>query len=140
MTDPLRQVYIVDDDPAVAKAISRLLRSAGYEPIPFTSAKAFMQGHSPDASGCLVLDTSMPGMTGLELQEWLIQSDSPLPVIFLTGHGDIPTRVRAIEQGAVDFLTKPVIAATLFKAVDEGLRRDREARSARGAASVRQVS
>jgi FixJ family two-component response regulator len=130
---PLRQVYIVDDDPSVAKAICRLLRSAGYEPIAFTSAKAFMQAYSPDAPGCLVLDISMPEITGLELQEWLIQNDSPLPVIFLTGHGDIQTRVRAIEQGAVDFLTKPVIAATLFKAVEEGLRRDRETRAARHA-------
>jgi FixJ family two-component response regulator len=143
VTDPMRQVYLVDDDPAVAKAISRLLRSAGYEPITFTSAKAFMQGYSPEARGCLVLDISMPGITGLELQEWLVQSDSALPVIFLTGHSDISTRLRAIEKGAVDFLTKPVLAATLFKAVDEGLRREREARPARAArceAIARQVS
>ena len=108
MSDPLRQIYLVDDDPAILKALSRLLRSAGYETVAFASAKSFMESYSADAPGCLVLDVAMPEITGLELQSWLVQSNSPLPVIFLTGRADIPDSVKAMKAGAIDFLTKPV--------------------------------
>lgn len=131
MTDPLRQIYVVDDDAAVARALARLLRAAGYEPVIFTSARDFMERCKPDAPGCLVLDVSMPGITGLELQEWLVQAASPLPIIFLTGRGDIPTSVRAMKYGAVDFLTKPVNESDLLKAIQEASRRECTTRAAR---------
>jgi len=139
LKDPLRQIYVVDDDPAVLKAICRLLRSAGYEVIPFTSPKAFMKCYQPDTQGCLLLDVSMPGITGLELQQWLVQSKSPLPVIFLTGRGDIPASVRAMKQGAVDFLTKPVNDTDLLKAIQEASRRERKSRAARAEAEAVQA-
>src|SRR6266576_866973 len=132
----MRQVYLVDDDPDILTALSRLLSSAGYEAITFTSAKAFMESYRPDAPGCLVVDISMPGITGLELQQWLVQSNSPLPIIFLTGRGDIPASVRAMKQGAVDFLTKPVNDTDLLKGIPEASGRERGARAARAEAEA----
>jgi len=137
--DPLQQIFLVDDDPAVLKALSRLLRSVGYEPITFTSAKDFIRSYRPDALGCLVLDYSMPGITGLELQQWLIQSKSPLPIIFLTASGDIPSSVQAMKQGAVDYLTKPVNDADLLKAIQEASRREQEASGQRAEAAAIQA-
>lgn len=131
MNDPGFRIYVVDDDPAVLKGLCRILRSAGYQPEPFGSASQFMESYCADASGCLVLDLSMPGVTGLELQRWLSQLNSTLPIIFLTGRGDIPTSVRAMKNGAVDFLTKPVEASQLLRSIEEGLRREREARALR---------
>ena len=125
------QLYLVDDEPAVRKALSRLLRSAGYEVTAFGSAKEFMQQHLADAPGCLVLDVTMPEITGIELQEWLARTRSPLPIIFITGNGDIPTSVRAMKAGAVDFLTKPVKEADLLRAIEIALRRGRETRQTR---------
>ncbi len=131
MSSRVPMVYIVDDDAAVRKALSRLLKSAGYEAIPFNSAREFMQHYQPGTPGCLVLDLAMPEITGLELQQWLRRSNSALPVIFLTGRGDIPTSVRAMKGGAVDFLTKPVHDAELLSAIEEGLRRERASRAER---------
>ena len=125
------QLYLVDDEPAVRKALSRLLRSAGYEVTAFGSAKEFMQQHVAAAPGCLVLDVTMPEITGIELQEWLARTRSPLPIIFITGNGDIPTSVRAMKAGAVDFLTKPVKEADLLRAIEIALRRERETRQTR---------
>ena len=125
------QLYLVDDEPAVRKALSRLLRSAGYAVTAFGSAKEFMQQHLADAPGCLVLDVTMPEITGIELQEWLARTRSPLPIIFITGNGDIPTSVRAMKAGAVDFLTKPVKEADLLRAIEIALRRGRETRQTR---------
>ena len=125
------QLYLVDDEPAVRKALSRLLRSAGYEVTAFGSAKEFMQQHVAAAPGCLVLDVTMPEITGIELQEWLARTRSPLPIIFITGNGDIPTSVRAMKAGAVDFLTKPVKEADLLRAIEIALRRGRETRQTR---------
>ena len=125
------QLYLVDDEPAVRKALSRLLRSAGYAVTAFGSAKEFMQQHLADAPGCLVLDVTMPEITGIELQEWLARTRSPLPIIFITGNGDIPTSVRAMKAGAVDFLTKPVKEADLLRAIEIALRRGRETRQIR---------
>jgi FixJ family two-component response regulator len=136
VNDPVRQVYLVDDDPGVLKALSRLLRSVGYEPIAFSSPEAFMESYRPDAPGCLVVDISMPIMTGLELQQWLVQSDSPLPILFLTGQGDIPTTVQAMKWGAVDFLTKPVNETDLLNAIQQASLRGREARATRAEAAA----
>lgn len=124
-------VYLVDDEPSVRKALSRLLRSAGYEVTAFASAKEFMQRHLADAPGCLVLDVAMPEMSGLDLQQWLAGVRSPLPIIFITGNGDIPTSVRAMKGGAVDFLTKPVNDANLLQAIGIALQRERETRQVR---------
>ena len=86
MNDLARRIYLVDDDPSVLKALSRLLSSAGYKTAQFNSAKQFMEGYGADEPGCLVLDLAMPGFNGLDLQRWLMQSNSSLPIIFLTGH------------------------------------------------------
>jgi FixJ family two-component response regulator len=130
MKGPRYRVYVVDDDPAVRKALARLLDSSGYDAIAFNSAREFMERYQEGTPGCLVLDISMPGVTGLELQRWLLQKNSPIPIIFLTGRGDIPMSVQAIKSGAVDFLTKPVSETDLISAVEEAVKRDREVRSA----------
>src|SRR5215472_12591445 len=102
-------IFIVDDDPAVAKAISRLLRACGYTAQVFDSAQEFMDSYKPATGGCLVADFSMPGINGLELQRWLVDSGLSLPILFVTGLDDIPEPVRAVMmEGAVDILTKPV--------------------------------
>jgi FixJ family two-component response regulator len=125
------RVFLVDDDPAVLKALSRLLRSAGYDPQAFKSAADFMTTYHPDSPGCLVLDLSMPELTGLDLQHWLAQTKSPLPVIFLSGRGDVPTSVKAMKDGALDFLTKPVDEKALLRTVESALQRDTEVRGKR---------
>lgn len=131
MTRLEQRIYLVDDDPGVLRALSRLLRSAGHETAAFTSARAFLESYTPDEPGCLVLDLAMPGFTGLELQRWLTESKSLLSVIFLTGKGDIHSSVRALKEGAVDFLIKPVNDQDLLNAIDEALRRSGAARKAR---------
>src|SRR5215831_4914669 len=130
------RVFLVDDDPAVLKALSRLLRAAGYDPEPFNSAADFMTSYHPDTAGCLLLDLSMPGVSGLELQDWLGKTKSPLPVIFLSGCGDVPASVRAMKDGALDFLTKPVDEMTLLQTVESALRKNSETRKARAAEAV----
>jgi FixJ family two-component response regulator len=129
------QVYLVDDDPLVLRALGRLLHSAGYNVSKFTSAKEFMNAFRPDVPACLVSDISMPEISGLELQRWLVQSNSPLPIIFLTGHGNIPTGVKAVKEGAIDFLTKPVNAPDLLQAIEQAAQRWREARAGRAEAA-----
>lgn len=126
-----RRIYLVDDDPSVLKALSRLLSSAGYKTEQFNSAKQFMECYRADDPGCLVLDLAMPGFNGLELQRWLMQSNSSLPIIFLTGHGDVPSSVRAIKEGAVDFLMKPVNDEELLRAIREALERESALRTER---------
>jgi FixJ family two-component response regulator len=123
------QVYLVDDEPAVLKALSRLLRSAGFEVRTFNSVAEFLAQYRPEVFACLVLDLSMPGCNGLELQQQLAQRHDLLPVIFLSAHGDVPATVRAMKTGAVDFLTKPVDEQVLVNTIDEALRRGREARA-----------
>jgi FixJ family two-component response regulator len=110
-------VFLVDDDPAVLKSLSRLLRSAGFKVSPFQSAQDFLDGENFFAPGCIVLDVAMPGLDGLALQEALVARNSELPVIFLTGHGNIAMGVHAMKVGATDFLTKPVDDQTLLDAV-----------------------
>ena len=123
-------IYVVDDDASILTALTRLLRAGGYAVHSFTSADGFLENQSADSPGCIIADLHMPGMNGMELQDALAKTGSPLPVIFLTGHGDIPTSVHAMRKGAEDFLTKPVKREKLFDAVERALARnmrDREA-------------
>jgi FixJ family two-component response regulator len=119
---PKGKVFIVDDDQQVLKSLSRLLRSANLEPIPFSSPQAFLEHHVAFRDSCLVLDLSMPGIDGMQLQRSLEERNETIPIIFLTGHGDIPTAVQALQRGAVNFLTKPVESSVLLSVIDEALR------------------
>lgn len=118
---PPGTVYLLDDEPEMVKALTRLLRAKRFEVRGFTSVPAFLEAWRPDDLACLVLDVAMPGLDGLELQRHLAHRGIAIPIIFLTGHGDIPTSVRAIKAGATDFLTKPVDAAALVQAVRAAL-------------------
>jgi FixJ family two-component response regulator len=124
-------VYVVDDDPDVLKAVGRLLESAGHEVVTFPSPQQFLERHDRDAAGCLVLDLQMPGLSGLELQRMLEQQASHLPIVFLTGRGDIAASVQAMKHGAADFLTKPVDDDLLIATVRDALARDRALRPTR---------
>jgi FixJ family two-component response regulator len=115
------KVFLVDDELELRRALERLLRAEGLEVESFESASVFLDGLSDDAIGCIVLDVAMPELDGLELQHRLASSAPRLPIVFLTGHGDIPMSVRAIKAGAVDFLTKPVRGADLLRAVHAAL-------------------
>jgi len=129
VTHRMFRVFVVDDDPSVVKALSRLLRTRGYEVHSYTSPKAFLENHDPSVPGCAVLDVSMPGLNGLELQQALtLAGGLPRSVVFLTGKGDIPTSVRAIKAGAVDFLTKPVNEQDLFAAIARAEDQDMKSR------------
>jgi len=125
-------VIIVDDDAGVREALCELVSSAGLQPLGFASTRDLLESDALDAPGCLILDVRMPGASGLDLQRHLAQSGNPKPIIFLTGHGDIPMTVQAMKAGAVDFLTKPVRDQTLLDAVIAGLAVDaaRRAKSA----------
>jgi FixJ family two-component response regulator len=122
-------VHVVDDDDSVRTAVARLLRAAGYEVQVHFTAGDFLFNRQPGVPGCAILDVRMPGPSGLELQDAIATSAEPLPVIFLTGHGDIPMSVRAMKAGAVDFLTKPVNRSVLVAAVEAALKRDLRSRS-----------
>jgi FixJ family two-component response regulator len=128
MEDAAPTVYLVDDDPDLLKALLRLLQSAGLRATAFTSAQEFLQGHDRLAPGCLVLDLALPSLSGLQLQRELEQRASPLPIIFLTGHGDIAASVQAMKHGATDFLTKPVDDTELLAAIQEALATDSQRR------------
>jgi FixJ family two-component response regulator len=128
-TQPI--VRVVDDDASFRSAISRLLRAGGYAVQTFTSAAEFLERLDPHTPGCVLADLRMPGQSGLDLQALLAKADNPTPVIFLTGHGDIPTTVRAMRQGAVDFLTKPVQKQKLFDSVKRALARNAREREQR---------
>jgi len=120
-------VFVVDDNASMRNALVRLIRSAGLRVAAFSSAEEFLRRNQPDAPGCLVLDVRMPGMSGLELQRELVAVNSPIPVIFITGHGDIPMSVRAMKAGAVEFLTKPFHDQDLIDAIQQAIKRDSEA-------------
>jgi FixJ family two-component response regulator len=123
-------VFLVDDQPAILKALGRLLASAGFTVAPYESAQAFLASGNAAAPGCLVLDLAMPEMDGMALQQALAGQGSVLPLIFLTGHGDIASGVRAMKYGAFDFLTKPVDGAQLVAAVQAALARNGQLRAA----------
>jgi FixJ family two-component response regulator len=118
-THPL--VIIVDDDPSVREALSELVASAGFVTMSFASTRELLEADVLDRPGCLILDVRMPGASGLDLQHHLAQTGNPKPIVFLTGHGDIPMTVQAMRAGAVDFLTKPVRDQTLLDAVSAGI-------------------
>jgi FixJ family two-component response regulator len=123
--------YLVDDDSGVLKALSRLLHAAGYETRAHGSPQIFLDSYDPDVPGCAILDLTMPGIDGLALQQRLAEKDQTLPVIFLTGTGDIACSVRAMRAGAVDFLTKPVDGKQLLAAIERAREKDAEARNLR---------
>ena len=131
MSDVEPTVFIVDDDPAVLKSLARVLRAIQFTVVTFGSPQEFLEQHNPHIPGCLVLDVAMPGLNGLELQEALRVKGSAIPIIFLTGHGDIPMSVQAMKGGALDFLTKPVRDEDLLKAVEAALEKDRIERQSR---------
>jgi FixJ family two-component response regulator len=138
MTEPDPTVFVVDDDAAVRKSLVRLLKSAGYRAESFASADEFIQcwKRSP-VSGCVLLDIQMPGVDGLQVQQELINSPHAIPIIFITGHGDIPSSVKAMKAGAVDFFPKPINDEDLLQAIREAIQRDLKARSDRaGRAAV----
>jgi FixJ family two-component response regulator len=131
MSDGDFTVFIVDDDPGVLRALARLLAAASYRTRSFASPEAFLSQHDPAEPGCAVFDVAMPDVDGLELQRLLYDSGIERPIIFVTGQGDIPTSVRAMRAGAVDFLTKPVSSEALLAAVSRARQLDAQIRAAR---------
>jgi len=127
MTSQEPTVHIVDDDPSVLKGLKRLLQSAGWNAVTYESASEFLAAHDPVGPGCLILDMSMPGYSGLELQRHLTAMGSSLPVVFLTGFGDVPTTVTAMRAGALNFLSKPVNDEDLLASVTEAVQANRAA-------------
>jgi FixJ family two-component response regulator len=121
-------VFVVDDDPSMRRSLETLLRSVGLDVRLFSSAQEFMQAKRPDAPGCLVLDVRLPGMSGLAFQEELAKTGVAIPVIFISGHGDVPMTVRAMKAGAVEFLTKPFDDQVLLDAIHAAIERDRARR------------
>jgi FixJ family two-component response regulator len=138
MEEPEATVHLVDDDPELRKAIGRLLQSAGMKVASFGSAQEFLGAYDGHGPGCVVLDLAMPGLNGLQLQRELEQRGSPLPIVFLTGRGDIAASVQAMKHGASDFLTKPVDDTDLLDAIHEALATDRERR--RGSAERERIA
>jgi FixJ family two-component response regulator len=118
-------VFLIDDDSSVRKALTRLVRSAGYDVQAFASAKEFLdsRGGNDEEPSCLILDIRMPGLSGLDLQQGLMEANALIPIIFITGHGDIPMGVKAMKDGAVDFLPKPVKDEELLRAIQQALAR-----------------
>ena len=131
MSTPAPIVYLVDDDTSVLRGLSRLLAAAGMEVAAFDSPREFLDRFDPATPGCLVLDVAMPELSGPDLQQALAARRSELPIVFLTGHGDIQTTVRAMKLGAADFLTKPADEETLLAAIRDALEKDRALREAR---------
>ncbi len=130
MSEQPALVFVVDDDASMRTALRRLMRSVGFDVEVFASAQEFLAAERPDRPGCLVLDVRMPRMSGLELQRALDESGVDLPVIFVTGHGDVPMSVRAMKAGAVDFLLKPFNDQDLIDAVQRAIEKDRARRLA----------
>lgn len=124
-------VFVVDDDDALRRATTRLLASHGFTVKAFASAEEFVAAFDPEASGCLLLDLRMPGQSGLELQRTLGERGATLPIVFLTGHADVPASVHAMKHGAIDFLEKPVNEAQLVDALGRAIARDTEMRALR---------
>ena len=121
-------VFVVDDDPSVGRAIKRLVESVGLQVVHFGSAQEFMRSERPDAPSCLVLDVRLPGISGLDFQHELAVTNTQIPIIFVTAHGDIQMTVRAMKAGAIEFLTKPFRDQDLLDAVQVALARDRARR------------
>ena len=131
MSEPTEIVFVVEDDASVRRALGGLVRLAGLTVQTFPSAQEFLAFSRPDVPSCLVLDVQLPGLSGLDLQEELAKTDVQIPIIFLTGHGDIPMTVRAMKAGALEFLTKPFHNEDLLEAIRVAINRDRLARQER---------
>lgn len=123
-------VFVIDDDPDVRASIQGLLKSAGLRSESFETAEEFLEQKSSDGPGCLILDVSLPGISGLDFQQKLRSAGRQIPIIFITGHGDIPTSVKAMKSGALEFLTKPFDDAELLNAVGQAIDRDSATRQA----------
>ena len=122
-------VYVVDDDDGMRRALSLLLNTVGYKTAAFATPAEFLEKFKPDSAGCLVLDIRMPGMSGLELQQHLNRMGSMLPVIFITGHGDVPMAVQAMKEGAFEFVQKPFRDQDLLDRINHALKQDQENRN-----------
>lgn len=122
-------VYVIDDDDGMRRALSLLLSTVGYKTLVFASPSDFLAHFGPDTHGCLVLDIRMPGMSGLELQQHLNRTGSMLPVIFITGHGDVPMAVQAMKEGAFEFIQKPFRDQDLLDRINHALQQDAESRN-----------
>ena len=129
MIELKKTVFIIDDDESVRKGLSRLLRSTGFEVETFATAERFLEREHYDGIGCLVLDVRMPGISGIDLQDELGKADYSMPIVFITGHGNIPMGVQAIKKGAVDFLAKPFDDEELLQAVREAIEKDTQRRA-----------
>jgi FixJ family two-component response regulator len=125
---PKALIAIVDDDPSAQQGLSSLLRSAGFQVESFASAREFLARSAAETPSCLVLDLQMPGLSGLDLQKRMAEVGLEIPIVFLTGHGDIPASVEAMKAGALEFLTKPFDDEKLLRAIDEAVERDRRIR------------
>jgi FixJ family two-component response regulator len=132
MTEADAIVFVVDDDESVRQSLKNLIGSVGLKVQAFASAQEFLRSQLTDVPGCLVLDVRLPGLSGLDLQKRMVEAGMEMPIIFITGHGDIPMTVRAIKAGAVEFLTKPFRDQDLLDAIQQALERDRVAREQRG--------
>src|SRR5271157_996024 len=128
MSDRGAPIYLVDDDVSVRESVGSLIRSAGFKAKTFASAQECLAGLQAEVPSCLVLDVQLPGLSGLDLQQQLAKADVQIPIIFLTGHGDTPTTVRAIKAGALEFLTKPCDGEDLLNAIRQGIARHQRAR------------
>ena len=128
---PSQVVFVIDDDASMRDAVSRLLNAVGLTVQTFASAREFLAGKLPDVPGCAVLDVRLPGLSGLDLQREMVERGIHIPVIFITGHGDIPMSVQAMKAGAVEFLTKPFRDQDLLDAVRAGIQLDRQERKER---------
>ena len=129
MTNAADMVFVIDDDESIREALNSLIRSVELNVATFASAQEFLQSKRPDVPACLILDVRMPGLSGLDLQRDLAEANIHIPIIFITGHGDIPMSVRAMKAGAVEFLTKPFRDQDLLDAIQQALERDRSARA-----------
>src|SRR5258706_10375198 len=126
LTESLPIVFVVDDDAAMRESLDSLIRSVGLRVEGFSSAREFLRKKAPESPACLVLDVRLPGLSGLELQRELLSAERAIPIVFITGHGDIPMSVRAMKAGAVEFLTKPFREQQLLRAIEQAIERDRE--------------
>ena len=128
MAGPKAIVFVVDDDVSVREGLGSLIRSAGLGVETFASAQEFLARSRPDVPSCLVLDVRLPGLSGLDLQKRMAEVNIEIPIVFITGHGDVPTSVRAMKAGAVEFLTKPFVDRDLLDAIQQAIKRNRAAR------------
>jgi len=128
MPEPDATVFVVDDDASIREALAGLIRSVGLKVETYASAQEFLARPPPDVPGCLVLDVALPGLSGLDLQARMAEIDLEIPIVFITGHGDVPTSVRAMKAGALEFLTKPFSDRDLLDAITQAIERHRAAR------------